>query len=256
MVAVLNEWAKTGTELALPSMEISHGTPLRNFFIESAQTALPSASARQWYTGYADPPYQFRHSCLSVKERETQVMRPKTSADDTVKRQSGHLSGTPTTAQTAPNRQPPARGTTTERRLAWLLDESIRLPGGFRIGLDGLIGLVPGIGDGIGAASSSYILYQAYRSQVSKPVFLRMLANILIESIVGVVPVLGDLFDMVWKSNSRNVRLLERHGQQPEQVSRVSFIWLAVAVAVIGVLTVGTLWLAVKLIAALFGAVF
>lgn len=96
------------------------------------------------------------------------------------------------------------------RNLARLLDSSIALPGGYRIGLDGLIGLVPGIGDAAAASISAYIVIQAARLGASTTTLIRMMGNILLELLVGIVPVLGDLFDFVWKANNRNVALLER----------------------------------------------
>lgn len=97
------------------------------------------------------------------------------------------------------------------RQLARLLDSSIRLPGGYRIGLDGLIGLIPGIGDAAAASISAYIVIQAARMGAPTTMLIRMMGNILLELLVGIVPVLGDLFDFAWKANNRNVALLERN---------------------------------------------
>lgn len=99
-------------------------------------------------------------------------------------------------------------------RLARLLDSEFRVPGiRFRFGLDGLIGLAPGVGDAVGLALSSYIVMEAWRMGVPPQVLVRMIANILIDSAVGAVPVAGDLFDFVWKANRRNIDLLLRHGR-------------------------------------------
>jgi len=100
---------------------------------------------------------------------------------------------------------------TEEERLkayAHLLDSAIRLPGGFRIGLDGIVGLVPGIGDLLGAGLSGYFIYAASRLDIPKSVITRMILNTAIETVVGTVPVLGDAFDFVFKANDRNARLL------------------------------------------------
>lgn len=97
------------------------------------------------------------------------------------------------------------------RRLAWLLDDSIRLPGGYRIGLDGLVGLIPGLGDAAGLAASSYILFLARRFHIPRVVMARMIGNVLLESIIGVIPVLGDLFDFAFKANRRNIALMEQY---------------------------------------------
>ena len=112
--------------------------------------------------------------------------------------------------------------------LAWLLDSSIPLPGTrFTIGVDALIGLVPVIGDLIGVLLSSYILKEAARLGAPKAVLTRMAANVLIEGVVGAVPLLGDVFDAAWKANVRNVRLLEAWMERPRQVERGSQ-WLVV----------------------------
>lgn len=102
------------------------------------------------------------------------------------------------------------------RRLAHVLDSSVPLPGGYRIGVDGIIGLIPGLGDAAGALLSSYILLEGHRLGASAPVLMRMAFNILLETVVGLVPVAGDLFDFAWKANRRNVALLEDHlGESP-----------------------------------------
>ena len=96
-------------------------------------------------------------------------------------------------------------------KLAWLLDSSIRLPGGFRVGLDGIIGLIPGVGDLIGAALSSYIVLVAIKLKLPFRILARMTLNILIDLVVGIVPIFGDIFDFSFKANLRNVRLLNAY---------------------------------------------
>ena len=96
-------------------------------------------------------------------------------------------------------------------RLSWLLDDSVRLPTGHRIGIDGLLGLIPGIGDLVGASISTYFVIVAIRLRVPKIVVGRMGVNILIEAVLGSIPVFGDLFDFAFKANARNYRLLERY---------------------------------------------
>jgi hypothetical protein len=99
-------------------------------------------------------------------------------------------------------------------RLARLLDSEFRVPGTrFRFGVDGLIGLAPGVGDAIGLALSSYIVMEAWRMGEPPQILVRMIANIVVDSAVGAVPIAGDLFDFVWKANRRNVDLLLRHGR-------------------------------------------
>jgi hypothetical protein len=93
-------------------------------------------------------------------------------------------------------------------RFSWLLDSAIRLPGGFRIGVDGIIGLVPGLGDLAAAGLSSYIILEAARMKLPGRVLARMGLNVLLELVVGVIPIFGDLFDFAFKANRRNVRLM------------------------------------------------
>lgn len=98
------------------------------------------------------------------------------------------------------------------RLLAKLLDNSIAIPGtGWKIGLDPIVGLIPGIGDLIGAVLSGYIVLEAARADASAFTLARMVANVGIDTLLGAVPALGDLFDAAWKSNTKNVALLERH---------------------------------------------
>jgi len=97
------------------------------------------------------------------------------------------------------------------RFFANLLDQCIVLPGGFRIGIDPIIGLIPGFGDVLSAVLSLYLVYQAALLGLRKRILLRMLGNVAIEGLVGTFPVLGDIFDAVWKANMRNLRLIELH---------------------------------------------
>jgi hypothetical protein len=95
--------------------------------------------------------------------------------------------------------------------LGSLLDSRFRLPGGFRFGLDPLIGLVPGVGDGISAIVSLYIVLEAYRLGASRGTLARMLLNIGLDLGVGIIPIIGDVADFAFKSNRRNLDLLRRH---------------------------------------------
>ena len=121
-------------------------------------------------------------------------------------------------------------------RLATLLDNAIPIPGTrFRVGLDPLLGLLPGLGDALGALASAWILVEATRLGVSRTVLARMLYNIAVDTLVGAVPGAGDLFDFVWKSDAKNVALLRRHLEQPDMVHRASRrLLLAVLVLLAG----------------------
>lgn len=133
----------------------------------------------------------------------------------------------------ATTREGPAEGATARelRRLAWLLDESIPLPGGYRIGLDGLAGLIPGIGDAAGLAASSYILLRARHYAVPRVVMARMLGNVLLDFVIGAIPVLGDLFDFGFKANRRNVGLMQQYLVDERGTRRRSWAKLAAVMA-------------------------
>ena len=139
-------------------------------------------------------------------------------------------------------------GVARARGLARLLDDLIRIPGtNIGIGLDPVIGLIPGLGDVIGGVMSSYILLVAAQEGAPTSVLIRMLGNIALDSVVGVVPVVGDLFDVGMKSNRRNVDLLERYLGSPRETKAasrgvVALVFLAVALVVVGVIAAGV-WL-------------
>ena len=106
------------------------------------------------------------------------------------------------------------------RALARLLDSSMTVPGtGWKFGLDPIIGLIPGIGDLVGAVMSSYIILEAVRADVPAITLVRMLVNVGIDTLIGAIPAVGDVFDAAWKSNTMNVALLERHVAGTESVS-------------------------------------
>ncbi len=95
------------------------------------------------------------------------------------------------------------------RRLATLLDSRFRLPGtSWKIGLDGLVGLIPGIGDGATGLLSAYIVVEAWRLGVRKRTLAKMIFNAGIDALLGSIPLLGDLFDLGWKANNKNIDLL------------------------------------------------
>ena len=97
-------------------------------------------------------------------------------------------------------------------RLATLLDSRFRVPGtGLRFGLDSLVGLVPVAGDVVGALVSLYFIYEAWKIDAPRPLLLLMARNIAVEVAAGALPVLGDVFDIYWKSNRRNAQLLRNH---------------------------------------------
>ena len=107
--------------------------------------------------------------------------------------------------------RPRSRGSRIARidALATLLDTALVIPGtGIRFGLDGLIGLFPVIGDAITTALSLFIVHEAYQLGAPGHVIVRMLGNVALDGALGAVPLLGDAFDVLWRANRRNVRLL------------------------------------------------
>jgi Domain of unknown function (DUF4112) len=106
----------------------------------------------------------------------------------------------------------------TLRKLEFLLDEAFRVPGTqFRFGIDGIVGLVPGLGDVLAGLLSLIIPLAAWTRGVPYIALLRMAANIGIGVLVGSIPLFGDIFDVAWKANRRNYRLLLRHLGQPRR---------------------------------------
>lgn len=142
-------------------------------------------------------------------------------------------------------------------KLAWFLDNSIPLPGiNYRIGVDAIIGLIPGIGDAVGTLLSSYILGEAARFGVPKTILLKMGYNIAIESIVGIIPFFGDIFDMTWKANYRNVQLLETYMDNPHKTTSanryfiaglaVALVIFTVVISIVGFSVLRWIWLTVN----------
>src|SRR5919107_324742 len=107
-------------------------------------------------------------------------------------------------------------------QLSRAMDGLFRIPGtGWRVGLDALVGLIPGVGDFATTAVSLYILAAGVRYRVPKVTLLRMAANVGVDYVLGSIPVVGDIFDAAWKSNQKNVELLrQRASVSPEEARR------------------------------------
>lgn len=108
----------------------------------------------------------------------------------------------------------PTRGDAVGRiaALAHLLDSAIPIPGtNRRIGIDALLGLIPGVGDVVSAALSSYIIWEARQLGLPRWKIARMVGNLALDTTVGAVPLIGDLFDMAYKANQRNLRIVIEH---------------------------------------------
>ena len=157
-----------------------------------------------------------------------------------------------------PARVPLSREQEFTRLLAYILDDLIPIPGTkHRIGLDPIIGLIPGIGDTSTTALSSVILIRAFRAGVPKVVLIRMAANLLINSLFGAIPGLGDLFSAWFKSNQRNYHLLTKH-ENRNHVSTVGdwtflIILLAVLLGLVLVIALAAGYLAFRMLTLIFG---
>ncbi len=139
------------------------------------------------------------------------------------------------------------------RRLSKVMDNAIAIPGTkIRFGLDPILGLLPGGGDTITGGLSAYIVVEAARMGLPPEVLYKMVGNILLDSFAGTIPVLGDLFDVGWKSNVKNIELLEKHLEIAENSKSNNTLFIVgliilltiiiLGFAAITVFTVGWLW--------------
>jgi hypothetical protein len=141
---------------------------------------------------------------------------------------------------------------TTLNNVADLMDRRFTIPGtNFRFGVDSVIGLIPGIGDWAGGLIAIYFPVHAAVVKVPAPVIFRMFLNIIIDILIGSIPLLGDLFDVTWKANVRNVRLMQQYQHDPETTKTHSqwYIWSVVAlfILVIILLLLFISWLLIRL---------
>jgi hypothetical protein len=113
--------------------------------------------------------------------------------------------------------------------IAAVLDDMFRIPGTqIRFGLDALIGWVPGIGDALAGIASFLIVFAAWRRGVQAVTLVRMIANVLLETTLGAIPVAGDVFHIFWKANRRNYKLLIREREQPGGNIERDWMFLAI----------------------------
>jgi hypothetical protein len=140
--------------------------------------------------------------------------------------------------------------------LAKLMDSQFSVPGtGIRFGLDALIGLVPGAGDIATFAVSGYMLLIMAQNGASGFVLARMVINVLIDSIIGSIPLLGDLFDIAFKANTRNMQLMHEHYMEGRHKGSA---WKAIIPVLICLFLViaGIVWIVYKLLAMLYTSIF
>jgi len=148
--------------------------------------------------------------------------------------------------------QPGQRGLKQLGRLAKLMDAQFRIPGtDIRFGLDGIIGLIPGAGDLSTFAVSGYMLWIMANNGASGFVLARMTLNILIDALIGSIPILGDIFDIAFKANMRNMRLMQEHYEEGRHRGSAWKVIIPVLV-VLFLIIIRIIWVIYKLIASIF----
>jgi len=138
------------------------------------------------------------------------------------------------------------------RRASQLLDSAFVLPGTeYRIGLDPIVGLVPVLGDFASLLFTVAMIWQARDLGIPRVAQLRMVFNAGIDALVGVIPFAGDLFDFAWKSNMRNLEILERHAYEERHASAGDWLFVTAMIALILLIAVTPFFLAVWLFSVL-----
>jgi len=132
--------------------------------------------------------------------------------------------------------------------LAHILDDWFRVPGtSIRFGLDGIIGLIPGLGDVLAGLASCIIIIAAWFRGVPYIALVRMVVNLAIDVLVGTIPFIGDAFDIAWKANRRNYALMTRHLRQPHKHTWKDYVFLlsmaAVLIVIFAIPVVAIAWL-------------
>lgn len=139
------------------------------------------------------------------------------------------------------------------RTIARVLDDAVRVPGTkIRFGLDALIGLIPGVGDAVTGAVATYAIVLAAQQGASPAVIARMALNVLVDVVFGAIPLLGDIFDVGWKANRKNVQLLERYQANPQKVRRGSWLVVGLVLLIIAGAIVGVFFFVAWLLRAIF----
>lgn len=125
------------------------------------------------------------------------------------------------------------------RKWSVLLDSAFRIPGtSLTFGLDPILGLIPGLGDLTSPIFAVLLLVQSVRMRIPRVVQVRMLINAVIDFFIGVIPVVGDLFDVGWKANVRNLALLERHARSGSMATRGDWIFVLTIIGILVALVV------------------
>ena len=138
------------------------------------------------------------------------------------------------------------------RSVSRLLDDLAAVPGTrMRVGIDPVLGLVPGLGDAVTGSVAAYAIFVAQRLGAPASVLVRMAWNVLVDVLVGTVPFVGDLFDFGWKASRKNVRLVERYVAEPGEVTASSRVVALLMILLLAAGIVGMAWLALALVGVL-----
>jgi hypothetical protein len=138
--------------------------------------------------------------------------------------------------------------------LAWLLDNSILVPGtGRRFGVDAIVGLVPVVGDAVSAGLALFVVWRASRMGLPRIVVMRMLVVSAVDLVIGSIPLAGDAFDLGFKANTRNLALLRRHLERPDTSTRDDWMVVTGLLAVLLAIVALIGWLIVSVVAAIAG---
>lgn len=134
------------------------------------------------------------------------------------------------------------------RRFAWMLDAAVEIPGTRkRVGLSAAVGLVPGVGDAVGAFLSAWIILGAIRHRVPLPRLIRMIANVIVDVLVGAIPVIGDIADILFKENLGNIQILidHRDKSRPPRAAADMFLAALITLGVLMVVALGAVVIAI-----------
>jgi hypothetical protein len=138
------------------------------------------------------------------------------------------------------------------QQIARALDAKFEIVG-IRLGWDALLGLIPGIGDALASAISLYIVYTGYQLGASRAVLARMLLNILVESTIGAIPLFGDIFDIFWRANLRNVRLMQSLVERPRQTQATSMALITTIALLVALIIASIVALPIYILIQIFG---
>ncbi|NEP02064.1 MAG: DUF4112 domain-containing protein [Symploca sp. SIO2E9] len=140
-------------------------------------------------------------------------------------------------------------------RLSYLLDNAIPIPGTpYRVGLDPILSLLPGAGDFLASLLSVYIVIEAVRLRIPQATLVQMVGNVLLDTVVGSVPVLGDVFDVGWKANVKNVALLEKQLKVSPPRQKTNWLFLAVLLGVLIMVIIASIAISISILNWLLGA--